>query len=124
MQRYITDRKRAVGLGASHAGTEHHWKMVMSSMAIVLAAPIFMITFALGYQGGAEGIAAYFGQPIIAIIMAVTGLVILRHVMFEAIEAIEDYIHGAPGQLATVGVTWLTYILGGVWVFSLARLAL
>ena len=37
--RYITPRKAAVGLGASHTGTEHHWWMTVSSAALALLTP-------------------------------------------------------------------------------------
>ena len=32
--RYLTARKRAEGKGASHTGTEHHWYMTVSSVAL------------------------------------------------------------------------------------------
>ncbi|MEM9438289.1 MAG: succinate dehydrogenase [Pseudomonadota bacterium] len=123
-QRFLTDRKRATGLGAAHGGTEHHWKMLVSSMAIVLVAPIFMVTFALGLQGSHDDVVAYFSHPVVAIIMAVSLVVIVRHVMNEAIEAAEDYVHGIAGQLTIVGVTWASYILMLIGLFAIARMAI
>lgn len=124
MQRYLTDWKRATGLGASHGGTEHHWKMLVSSMAIVLVVPIFILTFALGLQGTHAEVVAYFGHPIVAIIMAVSVVVIVRHVMNEAIEAAEDYVHRIAGQLTIVGITWASYILVLIGLFAIARMAI
>ncbi|MEM6276926.1 MAG: succinate dehydrogenase [Pseudomonadota bacterium] len=124
MQRYLTDRKRATGLGSGRAGTEHHWQMLMSSLAIVIAAPVFFVLFALGLQGTHAEVIAWFGNPFVAITIAVTMVVILRHVMFEAIEAAEDYVHGTLGQLTIVGVTWAAYLLMAVGLFALARMAL
>ena len=43
--RYLTDRKRATGLGSGRAGTEHHWKMMISSAALVVLVPLFVFTF-------------------------------------------------------------------------------
>ncbi|MEM8591926.1 MAG: succinate dehydrogenase [Pseudomonadota bacterium] len=123
-QRYLTDRKRATGLGAAHHGTEHHWKMLVSSMALVLVAPIFLVTFALGFQGPHADVVAYFGHPVVAIIMAVSLVVIVRHVMNEAVEAAEDYVHGIPGQLTIVGITWASHILIAIGLFAIARMAL
>ncbi|MEM6478626.1 MAG: succinate dehydrogenase [Pseudomonadota bacterium] len=124
MQRYLTDRKRATGLGASHGGTEHHWQMLVSSMAMVLVVPVFLITFALGLQGTHEDVVAYFSRPLVAIIMAVSLVVIVRHVMNEAVEAAEDYVHGMAGHLTIIGVKWGSYILMLVGLFALARMAL
>ncbi|MCH2077946.1 MAG: succinate dehydrogenase [Rhodobacteraceae bacterium] len=124
MQRYLTDRKRAVGLGSGRAGTEHHWKMMVSSMAIVVAAPVFFILFALGYQLPYAEATAYFGHPAVAITLAVTMVIIIRHVMNEAIEAAEDYVHGTAGQLTIVGITWASYLLMIVGLFALARMAI
>ena len=124
MQRYLTDRKRAIGLGSGHDGTHHHWQMLVSSMAMVIVVPIFLVTFALGFQGGHAQVTAYFGQPLVAIIMAISLIVIVRHVMNEAIEAAEDYVHGIAGQLTIVAVTWASYILIAVGLFAIARMAL
>ncbi|MEL6550329.1 MAG: succinate dehydrogenase [Pseudomonadota bacterium] len=124
MQRYLTDRKRASGLGASHNGTQHHWNMMVSSMAVVVVAPIFLITFALGFQGSYDEIIAYFSSPLVAIIMAVSLIVLIRHFMNEAIEAAEDYVHGVAGQLTIVGITWASYLLIGIGLFAIARMAL
>ncbi|MEO0486204.1 MAG: succinate dehydrogenase, hydrophobic membrane anchor protein [Pseudomonadota bacterium] len=124
MQRFLTDRKRATGLGSGHDGTHHHWQMMVSSMAIVVVAPIFFVTFALGLQGSYEEVVAYFSRPGIAIIMVISLVVIIRHVMHEALEAVEDYVHGVPGKLALVGVTWASYILIFVGLFAIARMAL
>ncbi|MEM6727541.1 MAG: succinate dehydrogenase [Pseudomonadota bacterium] len=124
MQRYLTDRKRATGLGSSHEGTQHHWQMLVSSMAIVLVAPLFMVTFALGFQGTHAEVVAYFSHPVVALIMALSLIVIVRHVMNEAVEAAEDYVHGIPGQLTIVAVRWASHILIAIGLFAIARMAL
>lgn len=123
-QRYLTDRKRAVGLGSGHDGTHHHWHMLVSSMAIFVVAPIFMVTFALGLQGTHEEVIAYFGHPVVAIIMAISLVIIVRHVMHEALEAVEDYVHGLAGKLSIVGVTWASNIIIFIGLFAIARMAL
>ena len=40
--RYLTDRKRAVGLGSAKSGTEHHWHMQISSIALIILVPLFV----------------------------------------------------------------------------------
>lgn len=124
MQRYLTDRKRAQGLGAGHDGTMHHWQMMVSSMALVFIVPIFIITFAIGYSGDHAEVVAYFGRPIPAIITALSLIVTIRHVMNETIVAVEDYVPGTAGKITIVVVTWFSYILIAVGLFALARMAL
>jgi succinate dehydrogenase / fumarate reductase, membrane anchor subunit len=68
--RYITDRKRAMGRGAAHSGTEHHWSMQVSSVGLALLMPVWVYIFgsALG-QGHAE-VVATFARPLPAILTA------------------------------------------------------
>ncbi len=42
---YVTDRKRAAGLGAAKTGTLHHWRMMVSSVALIVLIPLFVFTF-------------------------------------------------------------------------------
>ena len=52
--RYLTDRKRAEGLGASGSGTHHHWQMMVSSILLVPLVPLFIFTFGYGMGGTHE----------------------------------------------------------------------
>ena len=54
---YLTDRKRAAGLGSAKTGTEHHWHMTVSSMILLPLVPLFLI--AIGPVLGA-GLIKYF----------------------------------------------------------------
>ena len=42
---FLTDRKRVTGLGSAKAGTEHHWSMTKSSVALLVLIPLFVFTF-------------------------------------------------------------------------------
>lgn len=121
--KFMTDRKRALGMGSGRDGTRHHWQMMVSSMAMVLIAPIAVITLGLGLGGTHEEVLAYFSKPIPALLMALSLVVVVRHVTFEVLEAIEDYVHGLTGKLALVAVTGIGYGLIAVGLFALAKLA-
>ena len=43
--RYLTDRKRAMGRGAAHTGTQHHWAMQVSSVALATMVPVWIYIF-------------------------------------------------------------------------------
>jgi succinate dehydrogenase / fumarate reductase membrane anchor subunit len=121
---YLTDRKRAQGLGASRTGTKHHWQMLVSSILMIPTVPLFIFTFGYGLGGSYEEVLAYFSRPIPAIIMALSLIVIIQHVMREAHEAIEDYVHGTKAKLAIVAVTAFSYTMITAGLFALVKLAL
>lgn len=97
--------------------------MMVSSIALIVIAPIFVITFMLGYGEGYIDVVTYFSRPVPAILTAVSLVIVIRHLKFEAIEAVEDYVHGTTGKLAQVAVTGLSYGLIAVGLFALAKLA-
>ncbi|WP_163849025.1 succinate dehydrogenase, hydrophobic membrane anchor protein [Pseudooceanicola aestuarii] len=122
--RYLTDRKRAVGLGSAKSGTEHHWAMQISSVALLILVPLFVFT--TGWIIGApyEEVAAYYNRPFPAIVAALTLIVGMMHFKNGAQMAIEDYVHGLAGRLTIIAVTCLSYAIAAVGVYALIRLAL
>lgn len=122
--RYITDRKRAQGLGSGRSGTHHHWQMLLSSIGLVLIVPFFVFTFGAGFGGGFEDVTAFFSSPFVAIVTALMLVVGALHFRGEVTEAVEDYVHGVTGKLLIVATSAATYVAIGVGLFALARLAL
>ncbi len=122
--RYLTDRKRAVGLGAGGSGTEQHWQMMVRSMLMGILAPLFIFTLACGMGGTRAEVVAYFSQPFPAIVMALALIVGLIQLKCEAQEAIEDYVHGVAEKLTLVAVSALCYTMIAAGLFALVKLAL
>lgn len=121
---FRTDRKNALGLGSGRRGTEHHWHMMISSCALVVLTPIFLITFGLGLGGTHEEVLAYFSHPFPAIVTALMVVVATLHFTAEAKEAVEDYVHGTLQKLTLIGLDVLAYTLIAIGLFALARMAL
>lgn len=121
---FLTDRKRALGMGSSHQGTHHHWQMMMSSIALVFAIPAFVITFAMALGRPYEEAVAFLSQPFPAIVLALSLIVIINHVMQEALVAVEDYVHGDAQLLTLIAVKGVSYTLIALGLFALAKLAL
>ncbi|ABF62498.1 succinate dehydrogenase subunit D (plasmid) [Ruegeria sp. TM1040] len=121
---YLTDRKRAEGLGAGGAGTHHHWQMMVSSILLVVLVPAFVITFGLGLGGTYEEVLAYYGRPVPAIITGLTLVVGIIHLMREAQVAVEDYMHGLAEKLTLIAVAALSYTMIAAGLFALVKLAL
>ena len=77
--RFLTDRKRAEGLGSAKSGTEHLWSMILSSVALVILIPLFVFTFGRVLGGTYEEVAGLLRAPFPAIVAALTLIVGLRH---------------------------------------------
>lgn len=120
---FRTDRKNAQGTGSGREGTHHHWQMMISSIALVFVVPLFVVTFGAGLGGTYDEVLAFFNRPLPAITVAVCLVVGIRHFMNEALEAIEDYVHGLAGRLAIFGATAFSYLMIAVGLFAIAKIA-
>ena len=61
---FLTDRKRASGLGAAKTGTEHFWGMTISSAALLILVPLFVFTVGPMIGQDYEAVTAYFCPPV------------------------------------------------------------
>ncbi|MEM9049515.1 MAG: succinate dehydrogenase, hydrophobic membrane anchor protein [Pseudomonadota bacterium] len=121
---FVTDRKRAVGLGSAKSGTEHFWSMQVSSVALALLCPIFLFTFGPMLGEPYEAVTAYFARPFPAIVAGLTLLVGFMHFKNGVQVLIEDYVHGAARKFALIGMICLCYSAAATGLFAIARLAL
>lgn len=121
---FLTDRKRAAGLGSSKTGTEHFWNMTVSSVALLILVPIFV--FMVGSMLGAphEEVVAYFSRPFPAIIAALTFVVGFQHFKNGAQVMLEDYVPGMPLKISIILLNCISYFLMAAALFALVRLAL
>lgn len=122
--RYLTDRKRAQGLGSAKTGTEHVWKMQMTSVALLILVPLFVFTFGRILGAPHAEVAAYYARPFPAVVTALTLTVGLVHFRMGAQVAIEDYTDGMTRKLMIMAVAFLSYAALAVGLFALVRLAL
>ena len=122
--RYLTDRKRAAGLGSAKSGTEHYWHMQVSSVGLAILVPLFIFTFGCILGAPYEEVVAYYGRPFPAIVAGLTLIVGLTHFRNGAQVMIEDYAHGLARKALIVGTVCLSYALMAIGLFALIRLAL
>lgn len=122
--RYLTDRKRATGLGSAKSGTEHFWHMQISAVALAILIPLFIFTFGRILGGTYEEVVAYYGRPFPAIIAGLTLVVGMTHFKNGAQVMIEDYAHGFTRKVLIVGTIFLSYAVMATGLFALIRLAL
>ena len=122
--RYLTDRKRAEGLGSAKSGTAHFWAMKKSSMALVLLVPLFVFTFGPMLGESHEAVVAYFARPFPALVAALTIVVSFMHFKDGVQTLIEDYVHGPMQQIWIVAMICISYAAAATGVFAIARIAL
>ena len=121
---YLTDRKRALGLGSAKTGTAHFWSMKVSSVALLILIPLFVFTFGSALGGSYEDILAYYSRPWPAIVAALTVAVGFKHFNDGCQVLIEDYVHGTAQKVTLILVTCLSYGAAAVGLFAIAKLAL
>ncbi|NDU99962.1 succinate dehydrogenase, hydrophobic membrane anchor protein [Pseudoroseicyclus tamaricis] len=121
---YMTDRKRANGLGSAHSGAHHHWQIIVSSVVLLVLVPLFVFTFGRVYGEPFEVALIYMSRPFPAVVAGLTILVGFYHFAIGARSAVEDYLGGWTRKLVLIGVNFLCLALAGYGLFAIARLAL
>lgn len=122
--RYLTDRKRATGMGSAKSGTAHFWAMKVSSVALLILIPLFVFTFGTIVGEDYATVTAYFAHPFPAMIAALTLIVGFEHFQSGAQVLIEDYVHGLAQKITIILIKCISYGLMAMGLFAIAKLAL
>ena len=122
--RYLTDRKRAVGKGSAHAGTEHHWHMTASAVVLAFLVPTWIWVFGHAIGGTRAEVIATFSRPFPAILTALVLIVGMRHFAKGAAGAIEDYLRGSARKSALIAVASLATLIAATGLWALVRILL
>ena len=121
---FLTDRKRAVGLGSAKTGTEHHWNMTISSYALLVLTPLFLIAFGPMIGQPHEAVLAHFARPFPAIVTGLMLVVGFTHFRHGVQVLIEDYTEGFTRRILIIAMACLSYGAMAAGLFALVRLAL
>ncbi len=106
--RYLTDRKRATGLGSARSGTGHFWEQRVSSIALLILMPLFLFPLAYNMGDGYEAVHAAYSHPINATVAVAFMLTAFLH-FFQGIQVvIEDYVHGRWELVLIIGTRLLS----------------
>ncbi|MBD3786145.1 MAG: succinate dehydrogenase, hydrophobic membrane anchor protein [Sphingomonadales bacterium] len=122
--RYLTARKRAEGKGASHTGTEHHWYMTVSSVALAFLVPTFLYIFGRTLGQPLEEVIATFSRPFPAILTALVVVIGMRHFAKGAQMMLEDYTQGSLRKGLVILTYSISYAVTAVALYALVKLAL
>jgi succinate dehydrogenase / fumarate reductase membrane anchor subunit len=121
---FLTDRKRATGMGSAKTGTAHFWAMKVSSFGLLLLVPLFVFTFGPMLGKPHAEVMEYFGRPFPAIVAALTILISMIHFKDGVQTLIEDYVHGTAQKITIMLMICLSYAAAATGLFAIARIAL
>ena len=122
--RYLTPRKRAERRGSARSGTEDHWYMTVSAVALAFLIPTFMIIFGRALGGTREEVIAAFSHPFAAILTALVLFVSMNHFWRGAAMMLQDYTKGSVLKGLIILAISVSYLIMAVGFFALARMAL
>lgn len=122
--RYLTARKQAVGRGASHTGTAHHWSMTVSSVGLAFLVPVWVYVFGSALGQDHAAVLAIFARPLPAILTAMILVIGMRHFAMGATVMIEDYTHGTTRKMLVIFAISLSTVIVATGLFALVRIAL
>ncbi|WP_417808490.1 succinate dehydrogenase, hydrophobic membrane anchor protein [Thioclava sp.] len=120
--RYLTDRKRAVGKGASGTGTEHHWWMSASAVALAFMIPTWLYIVGTTLGMDRQSVIATFAQPFPAILTALVVIVGMRHFAKGTEVWIEDYLRGTAAKGAIIAMHSLAYVIMATVLYALGKM--
>jgi len=121
---YMTDHKRAAGHGSAREGTQRHWFMTKSSVALLILTPLFIFTFGPMLGQPHEEVIAYFARPFPAIVAGLMIVVGMMHFKSGIQMVIEDYVHEPAREYLIIATTCLSYGISAVGLFAIAKIAL
>ncbi len=122
--RYITPLKAAEGLGSAHEGTQHHWAMTVSAVALAILTPLFMIVVGKAIGLPHAELVAHFGRPFPAVITAAFVIVGMVHFIKGTRIMIDDYFHGAVRKGAIIFSVIFGWAVIALAIYALARMGL
>ncbi|WP_455465993.1 succinate dehydrogenase, hydrophobic membrane anchor protein [Bartonella sp. B39] len=122
---FRTELGKVRGLGSAHEGTEHFWLERLTSF-INLPFFVFFIVLILSLIGNDYSIVrARLAHPLVAISMGLLTFSALYHMKLEMQVVIEDYIRHESVRILFLALNVLfCFVLGGVIIFSLLKIAL
>ena len=115
---------KVLGLGSAKSGTEHWWLERVTAIAGI-PLTIFFIVFVMMHLGATRTeLVASMGNPLVAILMALTVISMLWHMRLGLQVVIEDYVHAAlPKYLSLLFNTFFTAILGVAALYAILKMS-
>ena len=121
---FLTDRKRANGMGAANTGTAHFREMTVSSVVLLVLVPVFIFIVGPLIGEDHDTVTTYFSRPFPALVALLTFVVGLVHFKNGVTVLIEDYVQGLACKIWIIVMTCVSYAAIATAIFAIARIAL
>lgn len=124
--RYITPLKAARGTGAAgpSTGTLHHWVLTVTSVALAILTPAFLLVMGNAVGLPRAGVLAYFSKPYPAIVTALFLIVGMYHFVKGTRNMIDDYLSHTERKVAIIFSEIFAWAVIAAAGYALARMAL
>ncbi|WP_455481904.1 succinate dehydrogenase, hydrophobic membrane anchor protein [Bartonella sp. B35(2025)] len=122
---FRTELGKVRGLGSAHEGTEHFWLQRLTGF-INLPLLVFFIVLMLSLVGKDYSIVrARLSHPVVTVLMGLLMVSVVYHMKLGMQVVIEDYIHHEGMRILFLALNILfCFVLGGVIIFALLKIAL
>ncbi len=119
-----TPLSRVRGLGSAKSGTEHFWRMGLTSIANIPLFLFFVISIVMLAGADHAAFVAYLSNPIVAIIMLLMIVSGVYHMYLGMAVIIEDYVHSdGLKMIALVGNNFFSIAVGLASVFAILKIS-
>ena len=113
-----------LGLGG-HSGTHHWWMQKLTSIALALLGPWFVITLLRLPDYQYATVHAALARPMNAVLTSLFLITVAHHSAAGVSIIIEDYVPSKPKKIAALILTqFLHWVLAGYPVLSVLKVAL
>ena len=124
MTRMQTPLRKVRGLGSAKEGTDHFWRIRVSSVALIPLS-LFAVGLVLSLAGASfEETRAVLAQPFVTLLLALFILVSLDHMRLGMQVIIEDYVHDEGLKVASLKLNlFFVVVIGALSLFALLKIA-
>lgn len=120
---YLTDRKRATGLGSARSGVRHFWEQRISAIALIVLTPLFLFPLAYNMGDSYEAVHAAYAHPVNATIAVAFFVTAFLH-FFQGIQVvIEDYVHGRWEIVLIITTRLISSLFALIGAFAILKIA-
>ncbi len=119
-----TPLSKVRGLGSAKSGTHHWFIHRITAVAQIPLVIFFVVSMARNMGGDHASWAAWLGQPLVAVLMALFIANSCYHMRLGLMTVVEDYVHEKGNRLlATLTLTFGTILLAAFGIFSILRIS-
>lgn len=119
-----TDLSRVRGLGSAREGTGHFWKQRLSGVSNLFLITAFVVMLIAFHDDSYAEIRLAFGNPLVALVMALTVVSATIHMRLGMQTIIEDYVHGELRVPLQILNTFFAILVAAASVFAVVKLTL